>query len=171
MIEVITFSLVGLIALLAILLVCEVSKQNNPSFYRKQQRKRYQRIPVILHKHETRSRPRYQRIPVIPPKRHSPDPPPAPLAVPPPIIEPPAPPTPPPAFSGLSLSNFKLPNFSQTKRTLPAHHPLRIKLMAMVGGDVKTADRLLQQCQKNNPGMDLEWYFDKVIYDLIRDRR
>jgi hypothetical protein len=41
----------------------------------------------------------------------------------------------------------------------------------MVAGDIGTADRLLQQCQKNNPGMETEWYFEKVIFDLERDRR
>ncbi|WNZ28184.1 hypothetical protein HJG54_35310 (plasmid) [Leptolyngbya sp. NK1-12] len=63
------------------------------------------------------------------------------------------------------------PSFQSRTKTLPPHHPLRIKLLTMVGGDVGTANRLLQQCQKNHPGMETEWYFDKVIYDLIRDRR
>lgn len=60
---------------------------------------------------------------------------------------------------------------SQGKRTLHDNHPLRIKLLSMVGGDVGTADRLLNQIARDNPGMPVEWYFDKAIQDLIRDRR
>lgn len=168
MTEIITIGLVGLIAVLAILLVYEVSKQNSPHTSKRSHR--YRRIPVIPPKRHSQPKPRYQRVPVIPPKRHSPPPPPAPLAVPPIISEPPAPPSS-PTFSNPFSFSFKPPKSNQPKRTLPVHHPLRIKLMAMVGGDTRTADRLLQQCQKNNPGMDLEWYFDKVIYDLVRDRR
>lgn len=85
---------------------------------------------------------RYQRVPVVPPRTPQ------------------------------SPSPIKHASTSPApRRTLNESHLLRIKLMAMVGEDVGTADRLLQQCQKNNPGMETEWYFDKVIYDLIRDRR
>jgi hypothetical protein len=52
-----------------------------------------------------------------------------------------------------------------------APHPLKTRLMAMVGGHHPTADRLLTQVVRDNPGRSLDWYYDRVIQDLIRDRR
>lgn len=47
---------------------------------------------------------------------------------------------------------------------------LKRKLLNLVNGDHRGAQRLLNQCQRDHPGMDAEWYLDKVIYDIIRDR-
>lgn len=48
---------------------------------------------------------------------------------------------------------------------------LQERLMAMVGGHRPTAHRLLSLERKTNPGRSEEWYFSKVIEDLVRDRR
>jgi uncharacterized protein HemY len=44
-------------------------------------------------------------------------------------------------------------------------------LMALLNGDRKTADRLLQQARFQHPGRSENWYWEKVAYDLKRDRR
>jgi uncharacterized protein HemY len=45
------------------------------------------------------------------------------------------------------------------------------QLLTMLGGDQKTALRLLRNARKNNPGRSYLWYHEKVIRDLERDRR
>jgi hypothetical protein len=66
------------------------------------------------------------------------------------------------------------------KRRSPRYKPqpignvpndLRIKLLAMLGGHKPTAKRLLSLERKAAPGRPEEWYYSKVIEDLIRDRR
>lgn len=47
---------------------------------------------------------------------------------------------------------------------------LKDKLLSLVNGDQRTAQRLLTNCKRNNPGRSEAWYLDKVIYDLHRDR-
>jgi tetratricopeptide (TPR) repeat protein len=47
---------------------------------------------------------------------------------------------------------------------------LRQRLLSMVGGQWEIAQRLIQQQRDYNPGMSDEWYLQKVIYDLQRDR-
>ncbi|WNZ24752.1 hypothetical protein HJG54_19165 [Leptolyngbya sp. NK1-12] len=151
MIKFITIGLLGLIVLLSVLLIGEAHKQNQ-----QQRRKRYQRIPVIVSKREKNHQPRYQRIPVVPPKRHAPP-------SPPPVG--PSRPLPPPSSS--SVMSFLLsPVFSRQK----AINPLQPKLLALLNGDRAAAERLLKHAKQNNPGRDETWYFDKVIYDLTRDR-
>jgi|GEM_PF-3541348 len=51
------------------------------------------------------------------------------------------------------------------------NHSLDKKLLIMLGGDKKTALRLLRNARKNNPGRSYLWYHEKVILDLERDRR
>lgn len=48
---------------------------------------------------------------------------------------------------------------------------LRRDLLALLGGNQDTANRLLSQVESSNPGRPVSWYFEKVIKDLERDRR
>ncbi|MBF2047297.1 MAG: hypothetical protein EDM05_64370 [Leptolyngbya sp. IPPAS B-1204] len=148
MIEFITIGLFGLIVLLSVLLISEVPKQRQ-----RPQRKGYQRVPVIPPKREPQPKIRYQRVPVIPPKRHS--------SPSPPLV----PPSPPPSSSSV-MASLLSPVFSRQK----AINPLQPKLLALLNGDRAAAERLLKHAKQNNPGRDETWYFDKVIYDLTRDR-
>ncbi len=50
------------------------------------------------------------------------------------------------------------------------YHLLRQRLLRMVGGYWEIAERLIQQNQDYHPGMSDEWYLQKVIDDLERDR-
>ena len=47
---------------------------------------------------------------------------------------------------------------------------LRRRLFALVNGDLALADRLLNQVRIENPNHSESWYYEKVIYDLERDR-
>jgi len=47
---------------------------------------------------------------------------------------------------------------------------LESRLLEILGGDIPTAKRLLRQQKLSKPGMSTEWYLQKVIWDLERDR-
>ena len=44
------------------------------------------------------------------------------------------------------------------------------ELLRLLGGDKKTALRLLRNARNNHPGKSYLWYHEKVIQDLERDR-
>ncbi|MDF5725634.1 MAG: tetratricopeptide repeat protein [Rhizonema sp. PD37] len=46
----------------------------------------------------------------------------------------------------------------------------RQRLLRLVGGYWEIAQRLIEQAKNQYPGMSEEWYVEKVIYDLERDR-
>lgn len=48
---------------------------------------------------------------------------------------------------------------------------LKNKLLIRVNGDRALAKRLLETARQKNPGESYDWYYEKVIYDLERDRR
>lgn len=45
------------------------------------------------------------------------------------------------------------------------------RLLSMVSGDKKTALRLLRHARRTHPRQSYNWYQEKVIRDLERDRR
>lgn len=53
----------------------------------------------------------------------------------------------------------------------PANKKLQQELMTLLHGNTEIASRLLQQQQNLNPGQSTDWYLEKVIHDLKRDRR
>lgn len=60
---------------------------------------------------------------------------------------------------------------SQSYRNDPRNRYLQTDLLTLVKGDVATAKRLLAQQRRKQPGQSDNWYLEKVIYDLERDRR
>ncbi|MEH2050919.1 hypothetical protein [Nostoc sp.] len=60
---------------------------------------------------------------------------------------------------------------SHSYRTDPKNRELQGQLLILLKGDVPTAKRLLTYQRKLNPGKSDNWYLEKVIYDLERDRR
>jgi hypothetical protein len=44
------------------------------------------------------------------------------------------------------------------------------KLMRLLGGNRQTIDRLVNQARIRNPHKSEQWYWEKVLYDLERDR-
>lgn len=66
---------------------------------------------------------------------------------------------------------FKLNSRSEgTIRIEQASGKLRKKLMRLLHDDRETANRLLSQAKLKHPNKSVDWYTDKVIYDLERDR-
>lgn len=59
-------------------------------------------------------------------------------------------------------------NSSQILR--PQQRQLERKLLKLLGGDSNTANRLIQQSRLKHPDKSLDWHWEKVIYDLERDR-
>ncbi|MBF2003426.1 MAG: hypothetical protein IGS50_16060 [Synechococcales cyanobacterium C42_A2020_086] len=49
--------------------------------------------------------------------------------------------------------------------------PLRSRLLRELRGDRGAAERLLSHARLSYPGQSEQWYYEKVIYDLERDRR
>jgi hypothetical protein len=70
------------------------------------------------------------------------------------------------------LSKFSQPqgNKSQSYRNDPRNRYLQADLLTLLKGDVPAAKRLLIQQRRKNPGQTDNWYLEKVIYDLERDR-
>jgi uncharacterized protein HemY len=48
---------------------------------------------------------------------------------------------------------------------------LKNTLIARLDGDIATAERLIDQAKLNYPGMPENWYCERVLDDLERDRR
>jgi hypothetical protein len=51
-----------------------------------------------------------------------------------------------------------------------ASRRLQKKLLRLLHDDRDTANRLLSQAQRKNPNKSVDWYAEKAIYDLERDR-
>ena len=67
-------------------------------------------------------------------------------------------------------NQLELSQKSQSYRNDPKNRELQGKLLAILHGDIPTAKRLLKQQRKSSPGRSDNWYLEKVIYDLERDR-
>jgi hypothetical protein len=61
-------------------------------------------------------------------------------------------------------------NKSHSYRNDPRNRYLQADLLTLLKGDVPAAKRLLLQQRRKNPGQSDNWYLEKVIYDLERDR-
>ncbi|BAZ29477.1 hypothetical protein NIES4074_19240 [Cylindrospermum sp. NIES-4074] len=48
---------------------------------------------------------------------------------------------------------------------------LKNRLIARLSGDTAAAERLIEQAKQNFPGMPENWYCERVLDDLDRDRR
>jgi hypothetical protein len=57
-----------------------------------------------------------------------------------------------------------VPNFR------PRQPHLERKLIKLLNGDRRTAARLIQQSRLKDPDRAADWHWEKVIYDLERDR-
>ncbi len=52
----------------------------------------------------------------------------------------------------------------------PHQTHLERKLLKLLGGNWNTANRLIRQSQIRYPEKSVDWHWEKVIYDLERDR-
>lgn len=48
---------------------------------------------------------------------------------------------------------------------------MKNRLVSLLSGDTAAADRLIEQAKQKNPGMPEDWYWERAIADLERDRR
>ncbi|MBW4570376.1 MAG: ABC transporter permease [Tolypothrix carrinoi HA7290-LM1] len=48
---------------------------------------------------------------------------------------------------------------------------MKNRLVSLLSGDTAAADRLIEQAKQNHPGMPEDWYWERAIADLERDRR
>ena len=60
---------------------------------------------------------------------------------------------------------------SHSYRTDSKNRQLQSELLTLLRNDTATAKRLLKQQRQQHPGKSDNWYLEKVIYDLERDRR
>lgn len=73
-------------------------------------------------------------------------------------------------LSSIPHFNSKSTASPGTIRIDQASRHLQKKLLRLLHDDRDTANRLLSQAQRKNPHRSVDWYTDKVIYDLERDR-
>lgn len=65
------------------------------------------------------------------------------------------------------------PSLGQLRTTSYLHQAnrsLQRKLLLLLHEDQQAAERLIQQASFRSPGKSPDWYLEKVIYDLQRDR-
>ncbi|AFY54906.1 hypothetical protein Riv7116_2390 [Rivularia sp. PCC 7116] len=69
-----------------------------------------------------------------------------------------------------SRSSFSTqPPYPTPEPTADAH--LQNQLFTLLGGDKPTANRLVKQLKQNHPDMSENWYWQRAIADLERDRQ
>ena len=67
--------------------------------------------------------------------------------------------------------SFNLGISNQTDEFVYENDDLKNRLIARLDGDIETAERLIVQAKETFPGMSDDWYVERVIEDLERDRR
>ncbi len=81
-----------------------------------------------------------------------------------------------------AIQQIKLPEPQYTSTKAPVSRQIVVasgrispqvqaRLMRLVSYDRKIVTRLVEQLKLKNPGMSEDWYWEKAIYDLERDRR
>ncbi|MCU0516480.1 MAG: tetratricopeptide repeat protein [Oscillatoria sp. Prado101] len=76
-------------------------------------------------------------------------------------------------FSSISAASAAKNNSgsqNESKQKSPPEHLLMRKLLSLLSGDRSAATELLSQAQLKNPGKPADWYLEKVIWDLERER-
>ena len=61
-------------------------------------------------------------------------------------------------------------NYGNNRKIRPQHPQLERKLVKLLGGNHKAANRLVEQSQLRHPDKSADWHWEKAIYDLERDR-
>ena len=69
------------------------------------------------------------------------------------------------------LQPLSLPRNNTSEPSLSSPRELQNQLYSMLGGDRERAERLVNQAKEKHPGMSEDWYWEKAIADLGRDRR
>ena len=64
----------------------------------------------------------------------------------------------------------EIPNWVEDT-TGGSQNRMKSRLVSLLSGDTAAADRLIEQAKQNYPGMPEDWYWERTIADLERDRR
>jgi uncharacterized membrane protein required for colicin V production len=64
----------------------------------------------------------------------------------------------------------EIPNWVEDS-TGDSQNRMKSRLVSLLSGDTAAADRLIEQAKLNYPGMPEDWYWERTIADLERDRR
>jgi len=64
----------------------------------------------------------------------------------------------------------EIPNWVEDS-TGGSQNRMKNRLVSLLSGDSAAADRLIEQAKQNYPGMPEDWYWERTIADLERDRR
>ncbi|MBD2609050.1 ABC transporter permease [Scytonema hofmannii FACHB-248] len=64
----------------------------------------------------------------------------------------------------------EIPNWVEDS-TGGSQNRMKSRLVSLLSGDTAAADRLIEQAKLNYPGMPEDWYWERTIADLERDRR
>jgi uncharacterized membrane protein required for colicin V production len=64
----------------------------------------------------------------------------------------------------------EIPNWVEDS-TGGSQNRMKSRLVSLLSGDTAAADRLIEQAKQNYPGMPEDWYWERTIADLERDRR
>lgn len=64
----------------------------------------------------------------------------------------------------------EMPNWVEDS-TGGSQNRMKNRLVSLLSGDIAAADRLIEQAKQNYPGMPEDWYWERTIADLERDRR
>ncbi|MBW4471023.1 MAG: hypothetical protein KME45_11560 [Stenomitos rutilans HA7619-LM2] len=65
----------------------------------------------------------------------------------------------------------KTSTVAKAKPTQPVSSKVQSQLFTLVNGEMETAKRLLEHTRQVNPMQTEQWVWEKVIFDLERDRR
>jgi hypothetical protein len=55
--------------------------------------------------------------------------------------------------------------------TIQVHPDTRRRAIATAGNDLARIERLLHHTRDRNPNRTEQWYWEKILYDLERDRK
>jgi Zn-dependent protease len=77
------------------------------------------------------------------------------------------------AYLEIHKRSMKKGGSSVKERTVinQVHPNTRKRVIVMTGHDMKCIERLLDSARRNNPNRSEQWYWEKILYDMTRDRR
>ncbi|HEY9703028.1 MAG TPA: hypothetical protein V6C58_11305, partial [Allocoleopsis sp.] len=61
--------------------------------------------------------------------------------------------------------------YPQIAKNKSITNPLKQRLLILVGGQWPIAERLIAVAKYHYPNMSEDWYLEKVIYDIERDKQ
>ena len=73
-------------------------------------------------------------------------------------------------FLDETISEAEIAYNERKNRQEEPSQELKQRLYNLVGGNKEIAERLIDSEKERNPGYPEKWYWEKIVYDLERDR-